>query len=189
MHVEPHEDFDRITAGLEACLSRATSWEGWVYRSAAPRYSGDGDIVTGEGSRRMGGRWNPPGSFRTVYASLHPETAMKEALATFLYYGWSLHGAMPRVFRALDIGLGRVVSLRSRRVRERLSPWLKPSLTEDWRALQSLGRESTAQAIGRAAFELGLEGLLVPSHAARGGTNLVAFPDNLAPGSRIRPGR
>lgn len=186
MHVEPHEDFERITDGLEACLDRATAWEGWVYRSAAPRYSGDGDIVTGEGSRRMGGRWNPPGAFRTIYASLHPETAMKEALATFRYYGWSLHGAMPRVFRALDIRLGRVASLRHRRVREHLSPWLKASLKEDWRALQTLGRESTAQAIGRAAFRLGLEGLLVPSHAARASTNLVAFPDNLLPGSQIR---
>lgn len=189
MHVAPHEEFARIAAGLEACLGRAITWEGMTYRSAAPRYSGDGDIVTGAGSLRMGGRWNPPGSCRTVYASLDPETAMKEALATFRYYGWALHGAMPRVFRALDVRLARVASLRHRRVREHLAPWLKAALDEDWRSLQAGGQESTSQALGRAAFELRLEGLLVPSHAKRTGMNLVAFPDNLLPGSRIKAAR
>lgn len=187
--MEPHEEYDRIAAGLETCLARATTWEGTVYRSAAPRYSGDGDIVTGMGSLRMGGRWNPPGGFRTVYASLDPETAMKEALATFVYYGWALHNSMPRVFRALEIRLSRTVSLRQRRVRAHLSPWLAASLAEDWRTLQASGRESTSQALGRAAFELRLEGLLVPSHAARARTNLIAFPDNLLPGSQIRAAR
>lgn len=189
MHVAPREDFARIAAGLEACLGRATVWEGMVYRSAAPRYSGDGDIVTGAGSLRMGGRWNPPGCCRTVYASLDPETAMKEALATFRYYGWALYDAMPRVFRALDVRLARVASLRQRRVREHLAPWLQAALDEDWRSLQSNGQESTSQAIGRAAFELGLEGLLVPSHAARAKLNLVAFPDNLPPDSQLRIAR
>ena len=185
MHVEPHEDFAPIAAGLAACLGRAVPWEGIVYRSAAPRYSGDGDITTGEGSFRMGGRWNAPGSFRTVYASLDPETAMKEALATFRYYGWDLYAAMPRVFRALDVRLSRVASLRLRRVRQQIAPWLKAAREEDWRHLQSTGRESTSQAIGRAAFELGLEGLLVPSHAARTRTNLIVFPGNLLPDSRV----
>jgi RES domain-containing protein len=156
-----------------------------VYRSAAPRYSGDGDIASGLGSFRMGGRWNPPGAFRAVYASLDPETAMKEALATYRYYGWALHSAMPRIFRALDVHLERVVSLRRRVVRAHLASWLQAALDEDWRALQAGGREPTAQAIGRAAFELGLEGLLVPSHTCRTRMNLIALPENLLPGSRI----
>lgn len=186
MHVEPHADFERILAGLEACQERALAWEGLVYRSATPRYSGDGDIVTGLGSFRMGGRWNPPGGFRTVYASLDPETAMKEALSTFRYYGWALHESMPRVFRGLEIRLACVVSLRGRRARKHMSPWLTASFAEDWRALQGSGRESTSQAIGRAAFRLGVEGLLVPSHVARTKTNLIAFPDNLLAGSYLR---
>jgi hypothetical protein len=40
------------------------------------------------------------------------------------------------------------------------------------------------QAIGAAAFADGLEGLLVHS-ATRLGDNLILFPDNLRPGSRI----
>lgn len=56
MHVAPHEDFARIAAGLEACLGRTAAWEGMVYRSAAPRYSGDGDFVTGAGSLGAGTR-------------------------------------------------------------------------------------------------------------------------------------
>ena len=50
-------------------------------------------------------------------------------------------------------------------------------------------RESASQAIGRAAFALGLEGLLVPSHVARARMNLIAFPDNLLPGSELRTAR
>jgi RES domain-containing protein len=89
----------------------------------------------------------------------------------------------------LEIRLARVVSLHGRRARRHLSPWLTSSFTEDWRALQADHRESTSQAIGRAAFRLGAEGLLVPSHVARTRTNLIAFPDNLLTGSSIRATR
>lgn len=63
---------------------------------------------------------------------------------------------------------------------------MERALREDWRALQNRGSESISQAVGRAAYKVGLEGLLVPSLAAPGGGNLVAFPDRLRPGSRIR---
>ncbi len=43
-----------------------------------------------------------------------------------------------------------------------------------------------SQAIGRAAFQAGLEALLVPSHARPGRTNLVLFAANLRTGSTLR---
>jgi len=143
-------------------------------------------MVTGLGSARMGGRWNPPGSFPTVYASLEPEAAMSESLAAFRYYGWALHDAMPRVFRSLEAKLCRVLDLSDSAEPEPSSIWMAQSRSEDWRAAQESGRESTSQAIGRAAWTAGLEGLLVPSLTSPGKTNLVAFPGSFAPGSSIR---
>lgn len=164
----------------------AVGWSGEVYRSATPRYARSRDIVSGMGSCKRGGRWNPPGSFPTVYASLEPEAAMSESLATFRYFGWALHDAMPRVFRALEAHLHRVLDLRRTGTVPHLAPWLKETQREDWRALQRDGRETISQAIGRAAFALELEGILVPSFASPGNTNLVTFPGHFAPGSSIR---
>lgn len=186
MDVELSVDFAAVQEGLRQCSSLASLWVGEVYRSATPRYARTGDIVTGAGSARMGGRWNPPGSFPTVYASLQPEAAMSESLATFRYYGWNLYDAMPRVFRALEAHLANVLDLRRPEVLPYLGPWLERAQSEDWRALQRAGLEPMTQVIGRAAFESGLEGLLVPSFASVPNTNLVAFPENFAPGSRIR---
>ena len=42
-----------------------------------------------------------------------------------------------------------------------------------------------SQALGRLAWALGLEGLLVPSAVVRRGLNLVVFPENLRPSSRL----
>jgi len=179
-------DFAAVQEGLRQCSSLASLWVGEVYRSATPRYARTGDIVTGVGSAKMGGRWNPPGSFPTVYASLQPEAAMSESLATFRYYGWDLYNAMPRVFRALEAHLSRILDLRRLEILPYLGAWLEMARSEDWRALQRAGREPATQMIGRAAFESGLEGLLVPSFASPGNTNLVAFPESFAPGSWIR---
>jgi hypothetical protein len=42
------------------------------------------------------------------------------------------------------------------------------------------------QALGRCAFEEGLEGLLVPSAQFRKGVNLVVFTENLQKGSALK---
>jgi RES domain-containing protein len=184
--VEPNRCFDVILEAIWKCESLAEPWSGEVYRSAALRYAKTGDMVTGLGSAKAGGRWNPPGSFPTVYASLEPEAAMAECLAVFRYYGWALHDAMPRIFRALRADLGRVLDLRQPDAGRHLDAALELVRVEDWRAAQESGREATAQAIGRAAFEVGLEGLLVPSFASPQKSNLVAFPGRFTPGSSIR---
>lgn len=72
---------------LMARLARlpTAAFDGVVYRSSTPRYATEADILTGEGSRRVGGRWNPTG-IAAVYASLTSETAMAETLAHNRYY-------------------------------------------------------------------------------------------------------
>jgi RES domain-containing protein len=55
-----------------------------------------------------------------------------------------------------------------------------------WRESIDKGREALTQAIGRAAVEEGLEGLLVPSVQVRKGVNLVVFPESLVKDSSLK---
>jgi filamentous hemagglutinin len=162
------------------CASRAVPWSGVVYRSASPRYANKGDLLTGVGSKTAGARWNPPKSFPTIYASLDPHTALDEILAHFRYYKIPIESAMPRVTVSVRVRLGTVLDLTDGRTRSRLRVSERRMLDEPWREEQKLGREALTQALGRLAHELGWEGLLVPSAAMKGGTNLIVFPANLS---------
>jgi RES domain-containing protein len=178
-------EFSRLARALAAHPTLPRPWSGVVFRSASPAYAGSRDLLSGEGVRRYGGRWNPPGSLAAVYASTTPETALAEALAQFRRYGIPDREAMPRVLTALEARLSRLLDLTDGSVRRLLRVSRRRMAGEPWRALQERGREAVTQAIGRAAFEAGVEGLLTPSAAARKGVNLVVFPEALRPGSSL----
>lgn len=184
-----------LRAALDRCLKLAAPWEGIVYRSVTPKYARSADLLSGLGSRRVGGRWNPPGTMNAVYASLDPETAMREALSHYRYYRIPEHDAMPRVFVAIRIKLRRVLDLRPPEVRTTLRVSLDRMTRHDWRKAQEKQAESLTQALGLAAFELGLHALLVPAATGPGGgpgtspvarpvaieSNVVVFPHNIRP--------
>ena len=65
---------------LAKLATESKPFDSVVYRSSTPQYAKETDLLTGEGSRRFGGRWNPIGT-AVVYAALTPETAMAESLA------------------------------------------------------------------------------------------------------------
>jgi RES domain-containing protein len=58
-------------------------------------------------------------------------------------------------------------------------------VTADWRDAPRQANPPLCQVVGQTAFELGVEGLLVPSAADPEGVNLVVFPLNLSPRSRM----
>lgn len=89
------------------------AWEGFFHRSASPGWASSGDLVSGEGSRRNGGRWNPPG-IRTVYGSLSPELSLAEALATTRAVGIPDEQVLPRVIVAARASLAMVMPLDHR---------------------------------------------------------------------------
>jgi RES domain-containing protein len=108
---------------------------------------------------------------------------MAEALAHFRRFGFSLSSAMPRVFAALKVKLSRVLDLRLGAARSTLKVSEARLSGEAWWKMQQRGQEALTQALGRLAREAGLEGLLVPSAARPGGSNLIVFPANLDPPS------
>jgi RES domain-containing protein len=176
-----HPDTDRLRRALEKCIPGAIAWQGEVFRSATPKYANKDDIISGAGSKAAGARWNPPGFFHAVYASLDVETAVAEALQHFRYYGLPVSKAMPRVIVALEADLERVLNLSDGDVRRVLVVSMKRMLSEPWREEQQKGREALTQAIGRLAYDLDIQAILVPSSARKGGSNLVVFPANLDP--------
>jgi RES domain-containing protein len=88
---------------------------------------------------------------------------------------------MPRVIVALEARLHQVLDLTDGETRQVLGVSKKRFLEEPWREKQQRGREALTQAIGRLAYGADLEGILVPSAARKGGTNLIIFPANLDP--------
>ena len=102
------------------------------------------------------------------------------------YFGIPIHKAFPRVFVAISAKLSDALDLTDGKVRQQLRASLSKLFGEDWRKQQDRGRESLTQAIGRAAFETGLEALLVRSAVSSNGEGLVIFPANLKTGSKLK---
>jgi RES domain-containing protein len=172
-----HWDSHKLARGMAKC--QPVAWVGTLYRTCSPRYANKDDLLTGAGSKSAGGRWNPPNSFRTVYTSLDPHTAIDEALAHFIYYRLPTAQAMPRILVSLKARVRRVLDLTDGVRRRLLGVSEKRLLREPWREEQEKGREALTQAIGRLAFDSDWEGLLVPSAVHTGGRNLIVFPANL----------
>lgn len=144
--------------------------------------------MTGEGSRRHGQRWNPPG-LAAVYFSLDHLTAYLEATAHYRYYGIRPEDQLPLVAVAVDIKLGRVLDLRLPKVASSLQLNLVQILGEDWHAANQRREEAVTQAIGVAAAGAALNGLILPSVQAPETANLVAFPSTFDPSCQLTPRR
>ena len=169
--------FAPLARRLRRLAPQASAFKSTAFRSATPLYAREADLLTGEGSRRFGGRWNPRG-LAAIYASLTPETAMAETLAHARYYELPAQAVMPRTFVALSFALNRVLDLTGGDIRRRLAFSKDRMVQTDWRAEMEAGNVPLTQALGQAASDIGLEGLLVPSAAEPSGQNIVAFPEN-----------
>jgi RES domain-containing protein len=181
-----HRDTDALRRRLRNCLDRATSWEGTVYRATMMEFANRHDLLTGVGSRRFGGRWNPPGRFPAVYGCMEPEAAMAEPLANYRDYGIPASQAMPLVFVAVMVKATAVLDLTSADVMRRVGVSRRRMISVDWRDAQEHGEEALAQGTGRIAWEENLAGLVVPAARRRGDKNLVLFPDRRRRGSTWR---
>ncbi len=130
-----------------------------------------------------GGRWMAKGITQVAYASVTENIALKEASHNFTRYGIKPR-QKPRLIVELEIRISRMVVLRDLL---KAMPWpdLNELLVEEWEPINERGKETLSQALGRALFELGVEGCLIPSVRDRRGNNLILFPKNLRKDSRI----
>ncbi|MDR3639165.1 MAG: RES family NAD+ phosphorylase [Isosphaeraceae bacterium] len=167
-----------LLKALDDCRVYDKVWQGDLFRVASIDRANEDDLISGQGSKLWGQRWNPPGLFRTVYFSLNVTTAVEEALAQSRRQGLPDSQALPLVLTSAFVKLTAIVDLSDVRVRSVLGAYLDRMLREP----HDPGPESVSQAFGRIAFSQNYQGLLVPSAAVSGHFNLVIFPESLSPG-------
>jgi len=182
----PHPRFDEFFATLGAMISIARPFKGILYRACDPSYANTRDLLSGEGSRRFGGRWNAPGSFATTYLAQDIHGAIAETLGVASRYGFDFSSRLPLTLAAVDADLDTVFDLTDKKIRKDLGITLYAMNQCDWRGENAAGREAVTQALGRAAFEIGAHGVVVPSAVKRTYRNLNIFPANLAVDWRLK---
>ena len=137
------------------------------------------DCLSGEGARRFGGRWNPPGTFPTLYTSLSLEGAIAELDRLMRRQRRTTQELLPRRICEIGTRLTNVLDLTH------LDSLAAVGLSTAGLRRNNLG---PCQRAGQAAHQLGVEALLVPS-ATRVANNLVIFPANVRPDSSLTVSR
>lgn len=184
--ITPYKQFAEILAALDSAKDQARAWMGNGFRLAAVSHASASKILSGRGSLEFGGRWNAAGTFPAVYCSLRPETAVTETMSRFRKTGLKARRPLPGVLVSLAIKLQSVLDFTNPREFPAVDPFLAKAKRENWQKLQDEGWEASSQAIGRAAHQLGIEGLLFSSAVVAGANNLVVFPENLRARSVLR---
>lgn len=184
--ITPHKHFAEILVALDGGKDQARAWTGNGFRLAAVSHASTGKILSGRGSQEFGGRWNAAGTFPAVYCSLLPETAVTETMNRFRKTGLKARRPLPGVLVSLAIKLQSVLDFSDPHALPAVESFLAKAKRENWQRLQDEGREASSQAIGRAAHQLEIEGILFSSAVVLGAKNLVVFPDNLRSKSFLR---
>jgi RES domain-containing protein len=182
LRLQPNPFYRRVGRALRLRRSLPAVWEGIVFRSVLLQFAKPEQIVDGIGASKSGGRWNRPG-IRVLYCSLTPGGAAEESMRLFEAIGIQRQVVKPRVIVGIRYRLQAVIELKDL-LRSIPGTTLNNLLQEDWQKVNSRGRETAGQAVGRALFNAKAEGLLAPSARVEGAINLVLFPENLQPGSR-----
>jgi RES domain-containing protein len=180
-----HPSFAKLVACcLRLAKDAAKPCEALGFRFAALRYGHSRDLVSGQGAKITGGRLNRTGTFPVIYTSTDPQTALAETFQNFASFGFAKAKVRPKLLVGLEIKIAAILDLCDPRIRRRLMLSLG-DLAQPWWPVQEAGGEALTQALGRAAYEAGFEGVRLPSARQKGGINLNVFPGKLRAGSRV----
>jgi RES domain-containing protein len=184
MNVRPHPRYAEFVHRISTLSPAPARWAGVTFRSVELEHATPDEIISGEGSRRFGGRWNAPGTFPVIYSSTRPGTATEEAFQLAADYELSPDDLKPRITCGIEWDLEPVIDL----TRENLPSWLKTAtwMQEDFLRINDSGFETLCQAFGRAARNSMISGILYPSARVEGGVNLVVFRDRLRRNETMR---
>lgn len=166
---------------------RAVSLKGEAVRLVDETWSELPDVVSGEGARRAGGRFNPPGSFAAVYLTEDPRVGLEEIAYPVSAGGrFRLGGAYRATVVPVRFALKRVLNLCDYRVRIALGTDLEEIAlpTEDF---EIRGEKAPTQILGEAAYRAGWSAIQYSSRHEVRVCNLVAFPERLGPGEYLKP--
>lgn len=141
---------------------------GEAFRQQAPKW----DPRNGEGARRRGGRYNPPGSFPTLYLCRTRACAVAELRREGERQAIGVDGLLPRTLFRYRVQLDGIVDLTDTEVLKFLD------VTTDDLTSRDL---MVTQEIGVAAHHLGCRGLIAPS-ATGVDSILVVFVQNIGLG-------
>lgn len=151
-----------------------TNWSGVAYRHTARGR----EPLSGEGARRLGGRWNPRGVFSTIYLAHPAVTAVRElehaAQAASMSLGDML--AAGRELHTIQVSELPILDLRDEWQLEAVG--LSPDDVSD-------DDQTACQAVGHAAWFLEFAGVLAPSARNSEGLVLATFESRVHP-SQLR---
>jgi len=184
MNVRPNPRYAEFVHRIRTLSPAPARWAGLTFRSVELEHASPNKILSGEGSRRFGGRWNAPGTFPVIYSSTRPATAIEEAFQLAADYELLPDDLKPRITCGIEWDLDPVIDL----TRENLPSWLKPAnwMQEDFLRINDSGFETLCQAFGRAARNSMISGIVYPSARVEGGVNLVVFRDRLRRNETMR---
>ena len=185
MRVNANSYYRQLKAWCVAHRATARAVAGEYYRVAGPRYTSAPDIVSGIGGYRANGRWCRRRTTKLLYLSEAPETAMAESNEHARRYNLPLWKQMPKVTVAIRIEADAILDLTDPVAKTAVPFGLRSLMDADWRTDNNRGKESLSQALGRAAFAAGFDGLRVPSKPDPNGINLVVFRRGGRGGARI----
>ena len=169
----PNRRYSDLRSTLSAHPEWLAPWSAHFFRFQTLQFPAAKDILSGNGAKQRGGRWNPPG-LAALYGSTTDAAALEEAKANDRYYG--LETKTPRLVVAIQAKVAKILDLTSPGIRRQLGITVAELSGEDWRKLLQSGQESLSQALGRAAASTGASGLLVRSTAVRTARNVILFP-------------
>jgi len=171
--IQPNPRFAEFQETIAAHPEWLKPWEGTFFRFQSISFPDPKDVLSGQGARDRGGRWNTPG-LATLYGSTTDTTALEECKANDRYYGVETKG--PRLLVAVEARVVAMLDLTASVIRRTLGVTLNELAAEDWRKLLQSGMESASQALGRAAATNGASGVLVRSATVPRASNVVVFP-------------
>jgi RES domain-containing protein len=148
-------------------------YRGYAFRHMAPHF----DPRSGEGAKKQGGRFNPPGSFATLYLAPTLATVAAELFRLGKLHFVGAEGLLPRDIYRYSLDLQDVIDLTDSE-NEKLLGADRAELTDDNRDLTQL--------LGASAFSLGTQAILGYSAADKNGLVIAIFPENLR-GCDLKP--
>lgn len=135
------------------------------YRNQAPGF----DPRSGEGARRLGGRFNPPRSFPVIYLCLTRPCVVAELTTQATRQAVQVSDLLPRELWSVATALDRVLDLTDRAVLDTLGVEVGDLVRPE---------HAFTQQIGEAAHERRVQAIRSPS--ATGVDHVLAvFPENL----------